>query len=215
MAWGVVWMVLFLFCGGCGNDLELGTSTEDGTVRLGGDAPTLRFGAQRGGGLSGTRPVEDTTVRGNIFNTRPPSLRPLVVFAFVDLRDPGVFRDFRDAEVASVEDDRTFHIANLAAGSLTVVFLLDQAGANRDGTIDPGDPIAIFQDPHGRLQNLSATSDVLLSDVEIAFNLEVPENGIATVGSDAHILVTQKPVASLPSADPPLLLPAGPPPRQR
>ncbi|MCS6924496.1 MAG: hypothetical protein NZ578_01215 [Candidatus Binatia bacterium] len=215
MAWGVVWVVLFLFWCGCGNELELGTSTEDGTLRIGGDPPTLRFGAQTGGGVSGARPVEETTVRGNIFNTRPPSLRPLVVFVFVDLRDPGVFRDFRDAEVASVEDDRTFHVANLAAGSLTVVFLLDQAGANQDGTIDPGDPIAIFHDPHGLLQNLPAMSDVVLSDVEIAFNLEVPENGIATVGSDAHIFVARKPLASLPSSDPPPLSPAGPPPRRR
>lgn len=212
---GVVWVVLFFLCCGCGNDLELGTSREDGTLRVGGEDPALRFGARGGGGRSGTRPVEDTTVTGNIFNARPSSFRPLVVFVFVDLRDPGTFQDFRDAEVAVVEDDRTFHVPHLAAGSLTVVFLLDQAGANQDGTIDPGDPIAIFQDPGGRLHNLSAGSEVVLADVDVAFNLDAPEGGIATVGSDANILVTQKPPPALPHRQPPLPSPAGPPPEPR
>lgn len=194
----VVWAVFLFLCVscGCGDDLEF----KDGTLRIGKSESSLRFGAQSGGGVSGTRPIEDATVTGNIFNLRPPTFRPIVVFVFVDLRDPGTFQEFNDAEVAIVEADRTFRVSHLAAGSLTVVFLLDQAGTNQDGTIDPGDPVAIFQDPGGQLNNLSATSEVILADIDITFNLEVPEGGIATVQSEANILV-------LPKAVPPPLPP--------
>ena len=60
------------------------------------------------------------------------------------------------------------------------------------GTIDPGDPIAIFQDPTGRLQNLSAQSEIILEDVDVAFNLTAPETGVATVQSEANIIVMQQ-----------------------
>jgi hypothetical protein len=201
----VVWVVLFFlpFSLGCGDDLELGTNTKESSLRIGRGESSLRFGVQSSGGLSGTRPIEDATVLGNIFNLRPPTFRPIIVFVFVDLRDPGTFQDFRDAEVGLVEDDRTFRVSHLAAGSLTVVFLLDQAGTNQDGTIDPGDQIAIFQDPGGQLKNLSATSEVILSDVDVTFTPEAPENGIATVQSEANIFVTQKKLPSPSSLDPP------------
>jgi hypothetical protein len=115
-----------------------------------------------------------------------------VVFVFVDLKDVGTFQDFRDAEVAVVKDDRSFVVSHLAAGDFTVVFLLDQAGVNQDGTIDQGDPIAIFQDSTGRLQNLSAATDVTLEDVDVSFNLVTPDAGIATVRSEGNIIVAQK-----------------------
>jgi hypothetical protein len=189
---GRVMALLFCLFWGCGEDLELGTGKKDGTLRLGKGEQSLQFGAQSGGGRSGSRPVEDTTVRGNIFNLRPATTRPLVVFVFVDLRDPGAFLDFRDAEVAVVREDRTFAVPHLAAGDLTVVFLLDQAGVNQDGTIDPGDPIAVFQDPVGRLRNLSADTEVTLEDVDAIFNLSAPDTGTATVRSEANIVVVQK-----------------------
>ncbi|MBI3303342.1 MAG: hypothetical protein HYZ72_14860 [Deltaproteobacteria bacterium] len=190
---GVVWLGALLCCLflGCGDDLEFSTSKKDG-LRISKGESSLHFGAQSGGGRSGTRPIEDTTVRGNIFNLRPATSRPIVVFVFVDLRDPGSFQDFRDAEVATIREDRTFTVPHLAAGDLTVVFLLDQAGVNQDGTIDPGDPIAVFQDPGGRLQNLSAAAEVTLEDVDVAFNLNAPDTGIATVRSEANIIVAQK-----------------------
>ena len=210
----VVWMVLFFlpFSLGCGDDLELGTNTKESALRIGRGESSLRFGAQSSGGVSGTRPIEDTTVSGNIFNLRPPTFRPILVFVFVDLRDPGTFQDFSDAEVAIVEEDRTFRASHLAAGSLTVVFLLDQAGTNQDGTIDPGDPIAIFQDPGGQLKNLSAASEIILTDIDMSFNFEAPESGTATVQSEANILVTQQ-ALPFPAPSPPLSTsPAGPPP---
>jgi hypothetical protein len=193
IGWGgiVMGVLLSALVIGCGDDLEVGGQKE-GNLRVGKGEATLHFGAQSGGGKSGTRPVENTTVRGNLFNLRPATTRPLVVFVFVDLKDPGTFQDFRDAEVAAVKEDRSFIVQHLAAGDLTIVFLLDQAGVNQDGTIDPGDPIAVFQDSTERLRNLSAATDVLLQDVDISFNLTTPEAGIATVESEGNIIIAQK-----------------------
>jgi hypothetical protein len=189
----LAWMVACwtLLCSGCGDDLEFGTNKKD-ALRIGReDESPLRFGARSGGGVSGTRRVEETTVKGNIFNLRPATSRPIAVFAFVDLRDPGTFQEFRDAEVALLEEDRSFAVSHLAAGDLTIVFLLDQVGVNQDGTLDPGDPIAVFQDPVGRLKNLSADTEVMLEDVDVTFNLATPDPGVAAVQSEANIIVSQ------------------------
>jgi len=164
----------------------------EGNLRVGKGETSLHFGSQSGGGRSGTRQVENSIVRGNVFNLRPATTRPVLVFVFVDLKDPGTFQDFRDAEVASLKEDRSFVVSHLAGGDLTVVLLLDQGGVNQDGTIDPGDPIAIFQDPSGRLQNLPAAVDVLLEDVDVSFNLTAPDTGVATVQSEANIIVAQQ-----------------------
>jgi hypothetical protein len=188
-------------CMACGDNLEFGTNKKD-ALRIGrGDESPLRFGGRSGGGASGTRRVEETTVDGNIFNLRPATSRPIAVFVFVDLRDPGTFQEFRDAEVSTLKDDRTFAVDHLAAGDLTMVFLLDQAGLNQDGTIDPGDPIAIFQDTAGRLKNLSADTEVVLEDVDLTFNLASPHAGVATVQSEANLIVSQHEVEV--SASPP------------
>jgi hypothetical protein len=142
---------------------------------------------------------------GNIFNLRPATLRPVVVFAFIDLIDsqgPDRFQNFRDTELGTLAEDRTFHIEHLAEGDLTLVFLLDEAGVTQDGTIDPGDPIAIFQDPAGLLRNLSANSSITLEDVDVAFHLDAPSTGTASVKTQANIIVTQHPHPQLPSEDP-------------
>jgi hypothetical protein len=188
-----IWVLALLcFCVvHCGDDLEVGGQKE-GNLRVGKGDTSLHFGARSGGGKSGTRQIENTIVRGNIFNLRPVTTRPVLVFVFVDLKDFGTFQDFRDAEVASLREDRSFTVSHLAAGDLTVVLLLDQGGVNQDGTIDAGDPIAVFQDPTGRLRNLSAATEVVLEDVDVSFNLSAPETGIATVRSEANIIVAQQ-----------------------
>lgn len=193
MSWNgfLAGLLLCLLVTGCGDDLEVGGQKE-GNLRIGKGDATLHFGSQSGGGKSGTRPVENTTVRGSLFNLRPATTRPIVVFVFVDLKDPDTLQEFRDAEVALVKEDRSFLVPHLAAGDLTVMFLLDQAGVNQDGTIDPGDPIAFFQDATGRLQNLSAEAEVILEDVDVTFNLSDPGAGTATVRSEGNIVVVQK-----------------------
>jgi len=211
ISFAAVWLAAALGCcliPGCGDDLEIGTGDKGGILRFGNDDQPLHFGAKSGGGKSGSRPVEDTTVHGNIFNLRPATSRPIVAFVFVNLRDPGTFQDFDDAEVGTVVRDRTFRVTHLAAGDLTVVFLLDQAGVNQDGTIDPGDPVAVFQDPQSILHNLSANTEVTLEDVDLTFNLSAPDTGTATVQSDANIIVMQRfPPPESPSE--PLPPPAG------
>jgi hypothetical protein len=203
VGWWIVAVLCSLFLGCGGDDLEFGTSKKGGTLRMGKGESSLHFGAQGGGGTSGSRRIEDTVVRGNIFNLRPATSRPIVAFVFVNLRDPGTFQDFDDAEVATVTADRTFTVSHLAAGDLAVVFLLDQAGVNEDGTIDPGDPIAIFQDPAGRLHNLSADTEVTLEDIDITFNLSAPDTGTAIVQSEANIAVVQQsPVPHSPAGSP-------------
>ena len=189
MIWG--WMLFCYLLMGCGSDLEIGGEKE-GNLRVGKGETSLHFGATSGGGKSGARQVEDTIVHGNIFNLRPATTRPVLVFVFVDLKDFGTFQDFRDAEVAQVKDDRSFIVPHLASGKLTVVMLLDEGGSLQDGSIDSGDPIALFQDATGRLQNLSADSEVILEDVDVMFNLNAPDTGIATVQSEANIIVTQR-----------------------
>ncbi|MGE0823769.1 MAG: hypothetical protein AB7G75_25945 [Candidatus Binatia bacterium] len=194
MRWSILattFLLAALLIVGCGNDLEFGTNKED-SLRIGGKRESsLSFGIKTGGGESGTRHVEDTIVQGNIFNVRPATARSIVVFVFVDLQDPGIFHDFRDAEVGIVKEDKSFLVSHLAAGSLTVVFLLDQVGIKQDGTIDPGDPIAIFQDPAGRLNNISANTRIMLHDVDLMFNVTEPSIGTARVRSVANVQVTQ------------------------
>ena len=189
--------VLCLLClgTGCGdNDLEFGSGKND-TLQFGrGGSNLSSLNPGSGGGQSGSRDIENSILRGNVFNVQPANQRPIIVFAFVDLQDTDsvqTFQTFKDAEVSSLEEDRTFRVANLAAGSLTVVFLLDGAGVNQDGTIDPGDPIAVFQDPSGLLRNLSANTEVTLQDVDLLFRLNAPDSGAATVKTEANIIVTQ------------------------
>lgn len=202
----ILWCVLLCLLAGCGdNDLELGTSDEEKPLQFGRGGSNLTLGAESGGGRSGSRPVEESTLDGNVFNLRPATLRPAVVFAFIDLIDsqgPDRFQNFRDAELGTLAEDRTFHIEHLAEGDLTIVFLLDEAGVNQDGTIDPGDPIAIFQDPAGLLRNLSANSRISLEDVDVTFNLDAPGTGTASVKTQANIIVTQGPHPGPSSEDP-------------
>ncbi|MBM4254686.1 MAG: hypothetical protein FJ147_02185 [Deltaproteobacteria bacterium] len=189
---GIILVFFSCFCIACGSDLEFGTNKKDG-LRIGkGGESSFRFGAKAGGGQSGTRRVEETVVQGNIFNLRPATARPLLVFVFVDLRDPGTFQDFRDAEVGIIGEDRSFSVSHLAAGDLTIVFLLDQVGVNQDGTIDRGDPIALFQDTSGRLKGLSASTELTLEDVDVSFDLNAPDSGTATVRSEGNIIVRQE-----------------------
>ncbi len=193
MGRGFLVIVLSCLVIACGDDdLEFGTSKKDG-LRIGKSGESaLHFGVKSGGGQSGSRRVEDTVVQGNLFNVRPATARPILIFVFVDLRDSGTFQDFRDAEVSLVGEDRSFTVSHLADGDLTVVFLLDQVGVNQDGTIDPGDPIAVFEDSTGRLKGLSANTEVTLQDVDVNFNFSTPNAGIAKVRSEANIIVRQE-----------------------
>lgn len=188
-------LVIWLICVAYGDDADLGPDRTDNPLRIGADEPSLRFGtgSESGGGVSGTRQIEDTVIHGNIFNVRPATARPIFAFAYVNLRDPVRFLEFDDAEIALVQADQTFTIENLAAGDLTLVFLLDEGGVNQDGTIDDGDPIAIFQDPNATLASISANTEVSVEDIDVNFDLDDPRAGIARVESESSTIVSQRP----------------------
>ena len=191
----ILYLGLCLALAACGDDSDLGTSRTDDGLRIGSDGPSLRLGtgSETGGSVSDTRQIEETVVIGNIFNIRPATARPIFAFAFINLRDPTHFRDYDDAEVIQVPADRAFLIPNLASGSLTLVFLLDEVGVNLDGSINVSDPIAVFEDPNGTLHNLSARTQVELVDIDVNFDLEHTNAGTAQVQSAANIIITQRP----------------------
>ena len=76
---------------------------------------------------------------------------------------------------------------------LTLVFLLDKVGANQDGTINDGDPIAIFQDPNATLESISANTEISVEDINVSLDLDDPRAGTARVESESNIIVTQRP----------------------
>ncbi len=106
---------------------------------------TLEYGGDR----DNTKTV--VTIRGTLDDVIPVTTRDIVVFAFTNLRDPGVFQDFDDGEtVVIAAGSSEFSIADVDSGDITVVFLLDDPGNEADGQIDDGDPIATLADPDGR-----------------------------------------------------------------
>src|SRR5882672_11176176 len=81
-----------------------------------------------------------------IFSISVPQRRDQSWCSFLSIsKTRGRVRIFRIQKSRSSKEDRSFVVSHVAAGDLTVVFLLDQARVNQDGAIDPGDPIAIFQ----------------------------------------------------------------------
>ena len=104
---------MWLICVACGDDADLGPDRTDNPLHIGADEPSLRFGTgseSGGGGVSRTRQIEDTVIRGNIFNLRPATTGPVFVFAYINLRDPVRFLEFDDAEIVLVQTDQTFTI---------------------------------------------------------------------------------------------------------
>ncbi|RMD81422.1 MAG: hypothetical protein D6815_11845 [Candidatus Dadabacteria bacterium] len=118
----------------------------------------------------GVGPKEDSiSVTGTINNVTPPNAtRDIVVFVFTNLRDPGTFRSFTDAEsVVVASGSNQFTLSGVSPGDLTVVFLLDDV--TPDGSIDPGDPFATLEDPNRVLENVSGGRTVQIEAVDITF----------------------------------------------
>ncbi len=186
---------MWLICAACGDRTDLGPGRTENPLRIGADKPSLNFGtgSESRDGVSGTPQIEDTVIHGNIFKLRPATARPIFAFAYVNLRDPIRFLEFDDAEVALVQADQTFTSGNPAVGDLTLVFLLDKVGMNQDGTINDGDPIAIFQDPNATLECISANTEVSVEDIDVRFDPGYPRAGTERVESESNIIVTQRP----------------------
>ncbi len=139
---------------------------------------TLEYGGDR----DNTKTV--VTIRGTLDDVIPVTTRDIVVFAFTNLRDPGVFQDFDDGEtVVIAAGSSEFSIADVDSGDITVVFLLDDPGNEADGQIDDGDPIATLADPDNELENVRAGLTVEARDIDINFtdatSINLPAPGVA------------------------------------
>jgi hypothetical protein len=133
-----------------------------------------------GGGGGG--PTAD--VRGNVADVLPAGTgRDIVVFVYtskdeqVDCENPELPVEDTQTQVRVLQDGETqFEVRNAKAGHLTVVFLLDEPGNDADGKIDPGDPIAILNDPDCVMDDVPNKYIVFAEDVDINFGLTEPAN---------------------------------------
>jgi len=132
-----------------------------------------------GGGDDGDDDDAKINVKGNIRDVTPVSTRDIVVFAYaIDDDDPSErcpcppdpSSSTSGKAVVLASGSTQFSVTGLNAGPIGLIFLLDNAGDNADGTIDPGDPIAILDDDDCDLDDVRSNLTVTLKDVDIAFS---------------------------------------------
>ncbi|MFN2425864.1 MAG: hypothetical protein ABR587_05405 [Candidatus Binatia bacterium] len=66
--------------------------------------------------------------------------------------------------------ETTFTVPNSRIGRLVVAFLLDGEGRDADGRIDPGDPVAVLNDPGCVLDDVPENYVVDIADTRINFS---------------------------------------------
>jgi len=127
-----------------------------------------------GGGGSDDATV---SVAGNVDAVSPVTVRDIVVFAYsVDddsqrcpcPADPSNSTSGKAVVLSSGESE--FSLSGVPSGPVGIVFLLDNAGDNADGEINPGDPIAILDDPDCDLSDVSGNLTVTLEDIDLNFS---------------------------------------------
>jgi hypothetical protein len=149
-------------------------------------------GLYGGGGGGGDK----ADVMGNISAVNPDLTdRDLVVFVYrvkddpADCRTPELPEDENNYEQKEVLEDgaRTFELDKVKTGRLVIAFLLDEEGRDADGRIDPGDPVAVLNDPDCILDDVPNKYVVEALDVRINFGLDdvvgMPEPGRAEAGT--------------------------------
>lgn len=147
------------------------------------------YGGGGGGGGSKVR------VMGNIDAVLPGDTgRDIVVFVFRvsdehdDCTEPLLPESDTSKERQTLEDGATeFNLKAPGRGRLVVAFLLDEEGNDSDGRIDPGDPVAVLNDPDCVLDDVPNKYDVEATDVRINFTIDedaigFPEPGRAEAG---------------------------------
>lgn len=130
-----------------------------------------------GGGGGGGGSIE---VRGNIDAVLPDGTgRNIVVFFYregdeqVDCTQPVLPDvDTRNNHDTMEEGDTEFHVEKIGNGRIVVVFLLDRDGDDADGRIDPGDPVAVLNDPGCVLDQVPNKYIVEIHNVRINFGLD-------------------------------------------
>jgi len=126
-----------------------------------------------GGGGGG--PTAD--VDGNIDDIRPFNTgRDIVVFVYTikdepaDCTEPELPNTNTQNQIRILSAGETvFEVKNNKAGRMVVAFLLDNAGNDADSRIDPGDPVAVLNDPNCVLEDVPNKYIVTVEDVRINF----------------------------------------------
>jgi hypothetical protein len=138
--------------------------------------------------------AKKVTFKGNLDSVTPVTSRDIVVFVYSIDDDDNVDRcpcppalttdeleTFEGKTAVLSSGETEFSIPGLSNGEFQVVFLLDKAGDEADGTIDPGDEIAILDDDDCQLDDIPGDVTVTLNDVDIQFD-SAPEED-CTVGN--------------------------------
>ena len=126
-------------------------------------------------------------VTGTITSINPAQTPANVtVVICVDLPAGGTANDCTQSFFTDVTTQGDFVRNNVKAGSETIFFWVD---ANNDGTIDPGDPLAVLTDSQGKLDLVQAGQTVTLANVSITF----PADSVGTATADITVANTPTP----------------------
>lgn len=127
------------------------------------------------------------TFKGNLDDVFPVTSRDIVLFVYsIDDDDhqcpcpvdPNTLHPANELEgktTVITGNETEFSISGLEPGAFSVVFLLDKAGDEADGEINPGDDIAILDDPDCELDDVTGKLTVTLEDVDLRFD-DAPED---------------------------------------
>lgn len=158
-----------------------------------GEGPPAPSSAASGGGAQA-----GVQITGNVAQGKGR----LLVFVYVNLPPDVTPAAAEPTSVAGVALDRRFALGEVPPGNVTVLVLVDNGN---DGAIDPGDPIALLNDPEHRLSGLQAGDQVTIRDLAVD-----AANGRATAAS-IDVKRTQVAAAAVaPTSGAPATAPAPP-----
>lgn len=141
----------------------------------------LLFGCGEGtvtfGSGDDDNPNAKLTIKGTLDSVSPVTTRDIVVFVY-NISDgsdrcpcpPDPSNSTSGNAVVLASGQTDFTVPSVDSGKIGVVFLLDNAGTNADGEIDPGDPIAILDDTNCDLDDVKSGLTVTLSNVDLLFS---------------------------------------------
>ena len=119
-------------------------------------------------------PTSGVEIAGT-FAAKTPDFGRLLVFAYANVPPDAAPAELEPASVSAIGPNRDFALSSVPPGNVTILVFADKGS---DGAIDPGDPIAILDDPSHQLTALQAGDGVVITD--LAFDAA---HGKATAGA--------------------------------
>lgn len=126
------------------------------------------------------------TFTGNLDSVSPVTTNDIVVFVYeidddsdrcpcpLDPLDPNNQPNpsypLDGKAVVLSEGETEFTVSDLDPGAFGVILLLDNAGDNADGEINPGDRVAILDDVDCELDDIEGRRTVTLEDIDVVFS---------------------------------------------